>query len=210
MSETGVFGLDRGTIVAFIQAIFVRRGGERYLGEAVTLAEHMLQGATIAERNGDPEEIVAAALLHDIGHIVGGTGSFSMNDTQDRHHEKAGARLLEPFFPRVVVDCCRFHVAAKRYLCATAPGYVDTLSDASVHSLTLQGGPMNAEEAAQFEMQPSFHEIVAVRYLDDAGKRVGTATPEFAHFVPMLQRMVDARSRDGSAEQDRIIHAHRA
>ena len=62
--------------MAFIQDIFERRGGERYLGEAVTLAEHMLQGATIAERKGDPDEIVAAALLHDIGHIVGGAGSF--------------------------------------------------------------------------------------------------------------------------------------
>ena len=190
MSEAGGSRLDRGTIVPFIQDIFVRRGGERYLGEAVTLAEHMLQGATIAERNGDPDDIVAAALLHDIGHVVGGSGSFSMSDTEDRFHERAGARLLEPFFPRVVVDCCRFHVAAKRYLCATDPGYLGTLSAASVHSLALQGGPMSAAEAAEFETQPHFREIVAVRFLDDAGKQVGMATPGFAHFAPMLQRMV--------------------
>lgn len=202
MSETGGSGLDRGTIVTFIQDIFVRRGGERYLGEAVTLAEHMLQGATIAERNGDPEEIVAAALLHDIGHVAGGSGSFSMSDTEDRFHERAGARLLEPFFPQVVVDCCRFHVAAKRYLCATDPGYFGTLSAASVHSLTLQGGPMSAAEAAEFETQPSFQEIIAVRFLDDAGKQVGMATPEFAHFAPMLRRMVGAQSEDATAGKD--------
>lgn len=202
MSETGVPGLNSGTIVAFIQDIFVRRGGERYLGEAVTLAQHMLQGATIAERNGDPEEIVAAALLHDIGHIVGSSGSFSMSDTEDRFHERAGARLLEPFFPRVVVDCCRFHVAAKRYLCATDPRYFDTLSAASVHSLTLQGGPMSAAEADEFETQPNFHQIIAVRYLDDAGKQVGMPTPEFAHFVPMLQRMVGALPEDATAGKD--------
>lgn len=202
MSETGVPGLNSGTIVAFIQDIFVRRGGERYLGEAVTLAQHMLQGATIAERNGDPEEIVAAALLHDIGHIVGSSGSFSMSDTEDRFHERAGARLLEPFFPRVVVDCCRFHVAAKRYLCAADPGYFDTLSAASVHSLTLQGGPMRRAEADEFETQPNFHQIIAVRYLDDAGKQPGTPTPEFAHFVPMLQRMVDAQSEDATVGKD--------
>ena len=198
MSEVGVSGSDRATIVPFIEDIFVRRGGERYLGEAVTLAEHMLQGATIAERNGEPEEIVAAALLHDIGHIVGQSGAFSMSDTEDRFHEKAGARLLEPFFPSVVVDCCRFHVAAKRYLCATDPDYFDTLSEASVHSLKLQGGPMNAEEAAEFETQPHFREIVAVRFLDDAGKQPGMATPAFDHFAPMLRRMVDARHGDAS------------
>ena len=144
MSVTGDIGLDRGTIVAFIQDIFERRGGERYLGEAVTLAEHMLQGATIAERKGDPEQIVAAALLHDIGHIVGGSGSFSMDDTEDRFHERAGARLLEPFFPRVVVDCCRFHVAAKRYLCASDPGYFDTLSAASVCQSAFNLDPRSA------------------------------------------------------------------
>ena len=202
MNESGVLGLERATIVPFIEDIFVRRGGERYLGEAVTLAEHMQQGATIAERNGDPDEIVAAALLHDIGHIVGQSGAFSMSDTEDRFHERAGARLLEPFFPEVVVDCCRFHVAAKRYLCAADPGYFDTLSDASVHSLKLQGGPMSADEAAEFETQPHFREIVAVRFLDDAGKRPGMATPGFAHFVPMLRRMVDARSGDANVGKD--------
>ena len=196
MNETDLAGLERGTIVAIIEDIFVRRGGERYLGEAVTIAQHMLQGAMIAEGNGAPEAIVVAALLHDIGHVIGGSCAFSMNDTKDRFHEEAGARLLEPFFPGVVVDCCRFHVAAKRYLCATDPGYFDTLSAASVHSLRLQGGPMSAEEAAEFETQPSFHEIIAVRLLDDAGKQVGMATPAFAHFAPMLRRMVDARSRD--------------
>ena len=196
MTGTRAVGLERGTVVPFIAALFASRGGEHYLGEAVTIAEHMLQGATIAERNGDPEEIVAAALLHDIGHLLGESGSFSMSDTEDRFHEAAGAGLLEPFFPKVVVDCCRFHVAAKRYLCATDPGYIDTLSAASVHSLKLQRGPMNAKEAAELETQPNFREIVSVRYLDDAGKQAGMATPEFAHFAPMLQRMVDAQASD--------------
>ena len=196
MTEIRVPELERGTVVPFIAALFANRGREHYLGEAVTIAEHMLQGATIAERNGDPEEIVAAALLHDIGHLSGESGSFSMSDAEDRFHEVAGARLLQPFFPRVVVDCCRFHVAAKRYLCATDPGYIDTLSAASVHSLKLQRGPMNAKEAAELETQPNFREIVSVRYLDDAGKQAGMATPGFAHFAPMLQRMVDAQASD--------------
>ena len=192
MNEAGLFGPERETIVPFIEEIFVHRGGGQYLGEAVTIAEHMLQGATIAERNGEPEEIIVAALLHDIGHFIGGSGFFSMSDTKDRFHEESGARFLAPFFPEVVVDCCRFHVAAKRYLCATEPGYFGTLSDASVHSLKLQGGPMNPEEVASFETQPNLRKLIVVRCLDDAGKQVGMATPDLAHFAPMLQRLVDA------------------
>ena len=60
--------LNRETIVPFLADIFARRGAESYLGEPVTMAEHMLQGAWLAEAEGAPDELVAAALLHDIGH----------------------------------------------------------------------------------------------------------------------------------------------
>ena len=185
------------TIVAFLADIFERRGGEEYLGEPVTMAEHMLQGATLAERAGHDETIVVAALLHDIGHFTSEFGTFSMDDTEDRFHEEAGARVLEAFFPSLVTDCVRYHVAAKRYLCATRPEYFARLSEASVHSLNLQGGPMNAEEIAEFERNPNLKEIVAVRYLDDAGKHAEMDTPPFAHFAPMVQRVVDRHCRAG-------------
>ena len=185
------------TIVAFLADIFERRGGEEYLGEPVTMAEHMLQGATLAERAGHDETIVVAALLHDIGHFTSEFGTFSMEDTEDRFHEEAGARVLEAFFPSLVTDCVRYHVAAKRYLCATRPEYFARLSEASVHSLNLQGGPMSAEEIAEFERNPNLREIVAVRYLDDAGKHAEMETPPFAHFAPMVQRVVDRHCRAG-------------
>ena len=185
------------TIVAFLADIFERRGGEEYLGEPVTMAEHMLQGATLAERAGHDETIVVAALLHDIGHFTSEFGTFSMDDTEDRFHEEAGARVLEAFFPSLVTDCVRYHVAAKRYLCATRPEYFARLSEASVHSLNLQGGPMSAEEVTEFERNPNLKEIVAVRYLDDAGKHAEMETPSFAHFAPMVQRVVDRHCRAG-------------
>ena len=115
--------LSPETIVAFLGDIFERRGGEEYLGEPVTMAQHMLQGAHLAERQGEAEIIVVAALLHDIGHFTSEFGTFSMDDTHDKHHEEAGAQVLERFFPSLVVDCVRHHVAAKRYICATDPGY---------------------------------------------------------------------------------------
>ena len=183
------------TIVAFLGDIFERRGGEEYLGEPVSMAEHMLQGATLAEEGGREEAVIAAALLHDIGHFVGEWGTFSMDDEEDRFHEISGAQLLEPFFPPLVTDCVRHHVAAKRYLCATKPEYFKRLSPASVHSLNLQGGPMGAEEAAAFEDNPHLKQILQVRYLDEAGKRADTPTPPFSHFEPLLQRLVDGHCR---------------
>ena len=183
--------LTPDTIVAFLASIFERRGAEEYLGEPVTMGEHMLQGATLAEQNGQPDEIIVGALLHDIGHFTSEFGMFTMDDTEDRHHEDAGAKVLERFFPSVVTDCCRYHVAAKRYLCATRPEYFDRLSEASVHSLNLQGGPMDETEVAAFEQNPNLKEIIAVRYLDEAGKRAGMQTPDFAHFASRVQRLVD-------------------
>jgi [1-hydroxy-2-(trimethylamino)ethyl]phosphonate dioxygenase len=183
--------LTPDTIVDFLGSIFDRRGGEEYLGEPVTMGEHMLQGATIAEQNGQPEEIIVAALLHDIGHFTSEFGTFTMDDTEDRHHEDAGGEVLERFFPTVITDCVRYHVAAKRYLCATRPEYLSLLSEASVRSLNLQGGPMQPDEVAAFESNPNLEKIVAVRYLDDAGKHPQMVTPDFWHFAPMVQRMVN-------------------
>lgn len=184
--------LTAETIVDFLASIFERRGSEEYLGEPVTMGEHMLQGATLAEQNNQSDEIVVAALLHDIGHFTSEFGTFAMEDTEDRHHEDAGAEVLERFFPTVVTDCCRYHVAAKRYLCATKPSYFDRLSEASVHSLKLQGGPMSAQEVAAFEQNPNLSQIIAVRYLDEAAKIAGMKTPDFSHFAPKVQRLVDA------------------
>ncbi len=183
--------LDHTNIVAFLADIFERRGGEEYLGEPVTMAEHMLQGATLAQQDGKSDLIIVSTLLHDIGHFTSEFGMFRMDDTEDRHHEDAGAVILQEFFPTLVTDCVRFHVAAKRYLCATDPSYFDNLSEASVHSLNLQGGPMSKAEVRTFEANPNLKEIVAVRYLDDAGKHPNMKTPPFSHFAPMVQRIVD-------------------
>ena len=184
--------LDADNIVAFIGDIFARRGDEEYLGEGVTMAEHMLQAAHLAEQNGESDTVIVAALLHDIGHFTSEFGTFSMSDTQDKYHDAAGAVVVEPFFPRVVTDCVRLHVAAKRYLCAVDPGYFAKLSPASVHSLRLQGGPMTDEQVARFSQNPNLEDVIKVRLVDDAGKVTGARTPDFAHYAPLVQRIVDA------------------
>lgn len=183
--------LDRSNIVEFIADIFERRGAESYLGEPVTMSEHMLQGAVLAEKEGAPEELVAAALLHDIGHYTSEFGPYSPEDTQDNYHEESGAKVLAPFFPPVIAECVRLHVPAKRYLCATDKGYHDRLSEASKHTLSLQGGPMTAEEVKAFESNPYYREAVRVRIWDDEGKQPGMVTPAFRHYMPLLKRVVE-------------------
>jgi [1-hydroxy-2-(trimethylamino)ethyl]phosphonate dioxygenase len=183
--------LDRSNIVAFIADIFERRGAESYLGEQVSMSEHMLQGAVLAEAEGAPEELVAAALLHDIGHYTSEFGPMSLGDERDNYHEESGAKVLAPFFPAMITECVRLHVPAKRYLCATDKGYYDRLSDASKHTLALQGGPMTAEEVNDFEANPFHKEAVRVRIWDDGGKTPGVKTPAFRHYVPLLQRVVE-------------------
>jgi predicted HD phosphohydrolase len=198
MTEPNFELLSSENIVEFLADIFARRGGEEYLGEPVTMAEHMLQGAYFAEKAGEPEVIIVAALLHDIGHFTSEFGTFSMDDTTDKYHEEAGATVLEQFFPTLVTDCVLHHVAAKRYLCAAKPEYFNRLSEASIHSLNLQGGAMSADEVAEFEKNPNLKEIVKVRYYDDAGKRDDLETQPFSYYAPMVQRVVDAHSKSAA------------
>ena len=189
-----VTDLNATNIVDFIGSIFEKRGDEEYLGEPVTMGQHMLQGATMAEKSREPDEIIIGTLLHDIGHFTSEFGTFSMEDTEDRYHEDAGAAVLEQFFPKVITDCCRHHVAAKRYLCATDPEYFQKLSTASIHSLNLQGGPMSEAELKDFEKNPNLKKILKVRLYDDAGKIPDMITPSFWHFAPLVQKMVDSHS----------------
>lgn len=185
------------TVVGFLEDIFLRRGSEEYLGEPVTMEQHMLQAAHFAEAVGEDELVIVAALLHDIGHFTSEFGSYSPDDTVDRYHEEAGAEVLAGLFPSLVTDCVRYHVAAKRYLCAVNPAYFKQLSSASVHSLELQGGAMTKLEVSQFEKNENLEDIVKVRLFDDAGKDPDLETKRFSWYAPMVQRVVDAQASAG-------------
>src|SRR5690606_23849311 len=187
--------LSADNIVAFIADIFRRRGADSYLGEPVTMSQHMLQAAFLAEAAQAKDALVAAALLHDIGHYTSEFPPDAQNQGIDNRHNEAGAAVLAPYFPKCVTDCVRHHVPAKRYLCATDPDYFARLSEASVLTLKLQGGPMDAGEVAAFAGLPNLDAIVQVRIWDDEAKIPGRATPPFDHYERLLQRLVDSHWR---------------
>lgn len=189
---TDALELTRDTIVPFLAEIFEKNASGEYLGEPVTIGAHMLQCAQLAEQAGASDEVVAAALLHDVGHFTHEFESDAADHDIDTVHEEAGARVLADWFPRLVVDCVRYHVDAKRYLCATDPSYFDKLSEASIHSLKLQGGPMSTDEVTAFQANPGLDDIIQVRLWDEQGKDPALSTPAFAHYVPVLERVVKA------------------
>jgi phosphonate degradation associated HDIG domain protein len=186
--------VTRTETLARIDLLFARRGGGEYHGEAVTQLEHALQCAALAGAAGHPAEVVAAALLHDIGHLLHAHGEDYLARGVNDRHEDLGARFLAPAFGPGVCEPIRLHVPAKRYLCAARADYLTGLSPASVQSLALQGGPMTAAERAEFESHPHFRAAVAVRECDDRAKVPGLVTPGYAHFREYLERC----ARDGS------------
>jgi [1-hydroxy-2-(trimethylamino)ethyl]phosphonate dioxygenase len=90
-------------------------------------------------------------------------------------------------FPPLVTEPIRLHVAAKRYLCTVDPPYFNTLSQPSIVSLNLQGGPMTAAEVVQFEQHPCYEAAVRLRHWDDEAKIPSHATPPLGHFEKYLR-----------------------
>jgi len=195
------------TAVEVIGELFAGPGARDYLGEPVTIGEHMLQAGALAEAAGAAGALVAAALLHDIGHLRGEPGAGTARGVRggdalgdsivpragtDTGHGESGARWLSQWFGAAVTEPVRLHVAAKRYLCATEPGYFGRLSPESVRTLALQGGPMTPAQAASFEALPYARDAVAVRRWDDQAKDPAVTPPPFAHFAPLLQDLTTA------------------
>ena len=182
-----------GTLADPVQVIadlFASEGAADYLGEDVTQAVHMLQAADLAERAGAAAPLIAAALLHDVGHFTGTiTGRDLMRGTDNRHSDQ-GAQWLTQWFGPEVTEPVRLHVDAKRYLCATEPGYLELLSSASVYTLGVQGGPMHGAELADFAAGPYAADACQVRRWDDAAKDSEAPVPSFDHFRPVLRDLL--------------------
>jgi gamma-butyrobetaine dioxygenase len=183
------------SIVDEIIRLFATKGEAAYHGEAVSQVEHALQSAFQAESEGAPDALVVAALLHDVGHLLGGREEDLAERGIDDRHEDAGAAWLARHFGPEVAEPIHMHVAAKRYLCSVDAGYREQLSPASIRSLGLQGGPMTPNEAAQFEANPHYRDAVRLRRWDDAAKVPDWVVPGLDHYRGRLEAAVRESSR---------------
>lgn len=165
-----------------ILAVLRDAGREHYGESAVTQLEHAIQCAALAETAGASAALIAAALLHDIGHLIDPAGRGAAARGADGEHEHAGAEYLRQWFGEDVTRPVALHVAAKRYLTASEPGYRAVLSPASVLSLRLQGGPFSPDAARRFAAQPGAAAAIRVRRWDEAAKQQGAAVPPLDHF----------------------------
>ncbi len=180
--QAGMDQLDAIHNVDALLTVLVERGHGQYGYEPVTQLEHALQCARLAEAAGEAPALIVAALFHDVGHLVDEADVTQLEHGRDDRHEVRAVSRLRRSFGAAVIGPVMRHVAAKRYLCATEPGYLEALSDASRASLALQGGVMTPEEAQRFRQRVYAAEAIRLRRYDDAAKVPGRATPSAEHF----------------------------
>ncbi len=156
-----------------------------YIGEKVTITEHMIQTAMIAEKNNCSSSLICSSLLHDYGHFILEDPDDLVNKKKDAKHEDVGFKFLNKYFVKDVVMPIKHHVKAKRYL-ARNKNYYQILSEASKTSLELQGGIMTEEEAKEFERNEFFKSSIKLRKFDELAKQTGLKIKSINQYKNLL------------------------
>lgn len=172
-----------------IRWLFDNRGHEPHDAHrrpGVTQLEHALRTASLAEAAGADDALVTAALLHDLGHMM-------CQDAEDFHgvddlHEMRALPLLRSVFDEAVLGPIKLHEEAKRCLCRIEPDYYAALLPEGRRSLTLQGGPLSADEAARFLQEPHAHEAILLRRWDDRACVWEGGRRDLDHFLFIAHR----------------------
>ena len=156
-----------------------------YIGEKVTISEHMIQSAMIAEKAKSSGSFVCACLLHDYGHFILEDPDKLVKNKLDGKHEDLAYEYLKIFFKKEVVKPIKYHVLAKRYL-ARNKKYLNSLSDASKVSLKLQGGALNIKESKEFEKKDFFKHSIKLRKFDEVAKRTDIKMKSIIEYKDLL------------------------
>jgi predicted HD phosphohydrolase len=170
-----------------LSGIYEFRANGRYGLTQLSQLMHAVQAGALCKSTGAPATLVVAALLHDIGHMIHQLGDHPAAAGLDDRHEFIGANWLARNFGPAVSEPVRLHVAAKRYLCTTEPGYQAILSRDSVESLALQGGLMTQAEVMKFKAEPYWKDALSLRRIDDAAKDPDGPSPQFSSFLDVIE-----------------------
>jgi len=156
-----------------------------YIGEKVTMSEHMIQTAMLAEKAKCNDNLICSCLLHDYGHFILESPDELVKKNLDGKHEDIGYEYLKNIFKKEITDPIRYHVQAKRYL-ARDKNYFELLSEASKISLKLQGGVLNDDESTKFEEQDYFKSTILLRKFDDAAKKTDIKMKSIHDYKKLL------------------------
>ena len=184
--------------ISEVFALYERFGSADYIGEPVSQIEHMAQSAQLAAKEGFDTMVILAAFFHDIGHLLAQNKEMqSMGGYGVKRHEQIGADFLrEKGFPERITKLVENHVQAKRYLTFKYSDYLAKLSEASLKTLAYQGGPMNAEEARDFEKDPLFEVSLKMRSWDEAAKEEGVPVPDLTSYKEMSKEVLGSFKKD--------------
>ena len=160
-----------------------------YIGESLTMSEHMIQTAMLAEKNKSSDDLFCSCLLHDYGHFVIKDPNKLVGDKIDGRHEIIGANYLKKFFHYKIVEPILLHVDAKRYL-ARNKKYFKNLSEASKISLELQGGTMNDLEAKKFEINKYYESAIKLRKFDEGAKKENIKIKKIEDYKDLLNSKI--------------------
>ena len=156
-----------------------------YIGEKVTMSQHMIQTAMLAEKAKCDDDLVCSCLLHDYGHFILEDPDELVKLSVDGQHENIGYEYLKSFFKKEIVEPIKYHVLAKRYL-AREKKYFDLLSEASKTSLKIQGGALNQDESIKFEAQEYFKSSILLRKFDEAAKKTDIKMKSIHDYQKLL------------------------
>jgi predicted HD phosphohydrolase len=136
-------------------------------GYRVTRLEHSLQSAARAEADGADEDLIVAALLHDLG-----------DELAPHNHSQLAASILRPYVRAEVTWIVTHHGLFQGFYYA--------------HHL---GGDPNERE--RYQDHPWYQSCVdfCERY-DQASFDPDYPTPPLSHFEPMLRRVFSRRPFD--------------
>jgi len=156
-----------------------------YIGEKITISEHMIQSAMLAEKLKSNDDLICSCLLHDYGHFIIDDPDELVKNDKDGYHESIGYEYLKSFFKKEIVEPIKYHVLAKRYL-ARNKKYYNLLSDASKISLKLQGGILNKKESNEFEKMPFFKNTIKLRKFDELAKKTNIKIKSINDYKNLL------------------------